>query len=300
MIKTFEELRTAAKELKGKKIAVCMAENEEVLEAVENARKLGIADAVLVGEGKAIKELLQKLSIDENNYEFVEASSKEEGAMLAVKLVGEGKCDVLMKGLVDTSIILKAVLNKEWGLRESKVMSHVALFKVPRYHKMFVITDAAMNITPDVDQKEAILRNALQVTKALGIETAKVAALAAKEKVSDKMQATIDAKELSERNIPGAIVDGPLALDNAISKESAIIKGIDSPVAGDVDILLMPQIESGNVLYKALSYLSESEAAGILLGAKAPVVLTSRADEEEVKLNSIALALLVSESRKDQ
>lgn len=299
MIKTFEEVLRTAAALEDKKLAVCKAENEEVLEAVEMARAKGIAQSILVGDEAKIKSMLKQLGYDETNYEYLNTTEDKETAIEAVKLVSSGKADVLMKGLIDTASILKAVLDKEVGLRFSKVISHVAAFTLPKYHKMLLVTDAAMNIAPDVDAKELIIRNALHVTKALGIETAKVGVIAAKESVSEKMPATMDAAELKKRDIEGAIVDGPFGLDNAVSQESARIKGIDSPVAGDADIVLMPQIEAGNILYKSLGFLAESEGAGIIVGARRPIVLTSRADDEETKLNSIALAILVSESMKE-
>ena len=299
MITTFDEVLKAAAALEDKKLAVCKAENEEVLQAVEMARSRGIAQSILVGDTAKIKAMLTELGFDPNHYEYLNSTDDAETARETVKLVSSGQADVLMKGLIDTAAILKAVLDKEVGLRFAKVISHVAAFTVPKYHKMLLVTDAAMNIAPDVDAKEQIIRNALHVTRALGIETAKVGVIAAKESVSEKMPATMDAAELKRRTIEGALVDGPFGLDNAVSKESARIKGINSPVAGDADIVLMPQIEAGNILYKALSFLSDSEGAGIIVGARRPIVLTSRADEETTKLNSIALAILVSESMKE-
>lgn len=299
MITTFNEVLKAAAALDDKKLAVCKAENEEVLQAVEMARSRGIAQSILVGDTAKIKAMLTELGFDPNHYEYLHSTDDAETARETVKLVSSGQADVLMKGLIDTAAILKAVLDKEVGLRFAKVISHVAAFTVPKYHKMLLVTDAAMNIAPDVDAKEQIIRNALHVTRALGIGTAKVGVIAAKESVSEKMPATMDAAELKKRTIEGALVDGPFGLDNAVSKESARIKGIDSPVAGDADIVLMPQIEAGNILYKALSFLSDSEGAGIIVGARRPIVLTSRADEETTKLNSIALAILVSESMKE-
>lgn len=299
MIKSFDEVLQAAAALEDKKLAVCKAENEEVLQAVEMARTAGIAHSILVGDEAKIKAMQQALGIDPANYEFIDSTDDQTTALEAVKLVSGGTADVLMKGVIDTATILKAVLNKEVGLRMSKVISHIALFSLPHYHKMLLVTDAAMNIAPDVEAKELIIKNALHVTKALGIDQAKVAVVCAKESVSDKMPATLDAAELRERDIPGALVDGPFALDNAVSQDSARIKGIDSPVAGDADIVLMPDIEGGNILYKALGFLTDSKGAGIIVGARRPIVLTSRADEEEAKLNSIALAILVSESMKE-
>lgn len=299
MIKTFDEVLQAAAALEDKKLAVCKAENEEVLQAVEMARQAGIARSILVGDEPKIKAMLSQLGFEVANYEFVHSTNDQETALEAVKLVSSNQADVLMKGVIDTATILKAVLDKEVGLRMSKVISHVALFQLEHYHKMLLVTDAAMNIAPDVAAKELIIQNAVHVTRALGIDKAKVGVICANEKVSDKMPATLDAAELKTKQIDGAIIDGPLALDNAISADSARIKGIDSPVAGEADILLMPDIEAGNILYKSLGFLARGRGAGIIVGARRPIVLTSRADEEEAKLNSIALAILVSQSMKE-
>ena len=192
----------------------------------------------------------------------------------------------------------RQVLDSEIGLRTGKVISHVAVFDVSTYHKVFIVTDAAMNIAPNISQKKEIIENAVELAKSLDIEKPKVAVLASKEKVSPKMEATIHAKELADMNkngeITGCLVDGPFALDNAISKESAKLKGINSEVAGDADILLVPHIDAGNVLYKCLSFLANAKSAGLIVGTKSPIVLTSRADNEESKLNSIALAVLMA------
>lgn len=299
MITNFEAVMDAAAALEDKKLAVCKAENEEVLQAVELARQAGIAQSILVGDEPKIKAMLTELGFDPAHYEYVHSTEDTETALESVKLVSSGAADVLMKGVINTAIILRAVLDKEVGLRMSKVISHIALFKVPSYHKMVLVTDAAMNIAPDIDAKQLIIENALHVTRALGIETAKVALLTANEVVSDKMPATVEAAELSQREIPGAMLAGPLALDNAINKHAAEIKGITSPVAGDADILLVPDIEAGNVLYKSLTFFAQADGAGIIVGARRPVVLTSRADSEQTKLHSIALAILVSESMKE-
>lgn len=301
MITTLAEVRERALAAPGRRtIAVAAAHDGEVLEAIVAARRLGLADAVLVGGAPAIAALLAGAHVDPAGYRIVHEPDPAGAVAEAVRLVADGEADILMKGLVDTSVLLRAVLDADRGLRTASVLSHVAVFEVDRYPKLLVITDAAMNIAPDVDAKEQILRNALHVTRALDIETAKVAVLAAKEKVSPKMQATLDAAELARRAIPGALVAGPLALDNALSAESARLKGIDSPVAGDADVLLVPQIETGNVLYKTLVYLAHAQGAGILVGARKPIVLTSRADDETTKLNSIALATLVAASVRQE
>jgi len=298
LIKTLDEVLEKARERGPKIISVACAQDSDVLMAVDNARKQGIANAILVGDAEKIKSIAAEHGIDVGNYELIDIADLTEASRKAVELVSSGRAQMVMKGLVDTSIILKAVLDKEIGLRTGNVLSHVAVFDVPAYHKLLLITDAAMNIAPDVTAKKQIIENALVVTKALDIDTPKVAAICAKEKVEPKMQATIDAAELQAMNergeITGCIVGGPLALDNAISKEAAEHKKITHPVAGDADILLCPTIEAGNILYKSLSFLTESRSAGLIVGAKAPVVLTSRADSDRTKLNSIALGVLMA------
>lgn len=298
MAKSFEALLELAQRKGPKKVAVAVAQDKDVLSALKNAALLKIAIPILVGDRKKIVAVAEEIHFDLSNIEIIH---EEDGAMacrIATELVSSGKADVLMKGLIDTSVIMKQVLDSEIGLRTGNVISHVAVFDVQTYHKVFIVTDAAMNISPDLNQKKEIIENAVGLAKSLDIECPKVAVLASKEKVSPKMEATVHAKELADMNkrgeITGCLVDGPLALDNAISKESALLKGIDSEVAGDADILLAPNIDAGNVLYKSLSFLANAKSAGLIVGTKAPIVLTSRADNEEAKLNSIALAVLMA------
>jgi phosphate butyryltransferase len=298
VIKNFEDVIKIAKERGPRTIAVACAQDSDVLKAVENARQNGIVAAILVGDAEKITAICKEESIDLNEYKVIDLKDMAEASLKAVELVSSGQADMVMKGLVDTGIILKAVLNKEVGLRTGNVLSHVAVFEIPAYHKLMLITDAAMNIAPDVNQKKQIIENALIVSKALDIDEAKVAIIAAKEKVNPKMPATVDAGELVKMNqsgeLTGCIVGGPFAVDNAVSLEAARIKGIDHPVAGDADIMLCPTIEAGNVFYKTLAFLCDCKSAGTIVGAKAPVILTSRADSEEAKLNSIALSVLMA------
>ena len=299
MIQSLEQLRIPDANKAASRIAVAVAQDAEVLLAVDGARKLGIATAVLVGDEGEIRAIAAKLEIDLSAYEILHVADKVEACRTAVKLVRDGEADVVMKGLVDTSVILKAVLDKEIGLREAPVLSHVAVFEVPGFDRLLYVTDAAMNIAPDVEAKKHIIGNAVKVAHALGNERPIVTALCAVEKVNPKMQATLDAAELAEANIPGCRVMGPLALDNAVSVEAAKHKGITDPDAGKSDILLVPAIETGNALYKSLVFLAKARNAGMIVGAKAPIVLTSRADSDDAKLNSIALALYVAANRKD-
>lgn len=298
MIRSLEQLRTPVVNKPLSRLAVAVAQDAEVLLAVDGARRLGIATATLVGEESEIRAIAQARNIDLSAYEIIHESDKAEACRKAVKLVRDKQADVVMKGLVDTSVILKAVLDKEIGLRQSPVLSHVAVFEVPGFDRLFYLTDAAMNIAPDLECKKHILRNAVTVAHALGNENPIAAALCAVEKVNPKMQATLDAASLVEANrageLGGCTVIGPLALDNAISVEAARHKGITDPNAGRADILLVPAIETGNVFYKSMVFMARAKNAGVIVGAKAPVVLTSRADSDETKFNSIALALKIA------
>jgi len=298
MIRSFDEVLKIAAERGPKTIAVACAEDAEVLTAIETAREKGVAKAVLVGNSEKIKSICFDKEISLEDYDVIDIKDMAEASLKAVELVSSGKADILMKGLVDTSILLKAVLNKEVGLRTGSVLSHVAVFDIKGYDRLFFITDAAMGIAPDLEGKKKILQNAVKAAQALDIEVPKVAVVCAKEKVNPKMPCTLDAEELQKMNesgeISGCIVGGPFALDNAVSKEAAEHKGVTHPGAGEADILLVPNIESGNILYKALVFFAETKNAGILVGTKAPVVLTSRADSDETKLNSIAMGVLLA------
>lgn len=295
-MKTFEEIIKLAKEKGPKKIVVAAAEEKQVLSAIKGAINENIVEAILVGDKIKITDICKEIDLSLDSVEIIDALDVVDASRKAVSLVSSKKADIIMKGFVDTSIILKAILDKEIGLRTGKILSHAAVFELEKYHKILFITDAAMNIAPSLDEKKQILENTVELSHALGIDQPKVAVICAKEKVNPKMIHTVDADKLVKLNendvIKNCIVGGPFAFDNAISKEAAKHKKIDSNVAGDADILLMPNIETGNVLYKALTYFSNSKNAGILLGTKAPVVLTSRADTEEAKLYSIALGVL--------
>lgn len=301
MVKNFDELIKLAIEKGPKRVAVACAQDDDALKAIKEAYEKGIIKGILVGDTDKIKSIANEIGLDLSDFELIHIEDMAEASLKAVSMVSSGEADLVMKGLVDTSIILKAVLNKEVGLRTGNVLSHVAVFDIPTYHKILTVTDAAMNIAPDLKAKKQIIENALAVTKALEIDLPNVGVIAAKEKVTESMPATVDAGELVKMNQSGEImnckVGGPFALDNAVSKEAAQIKGIKDPMAGDVDILLCPTIEAGNVLYKALNFLANAKSAGIIVGAKAPIILTSRADSDESKLNSIALGVLMSNNK---
>ena len=283
-------------------LAVAAAQEASVLEAVCDAYDKGIVQPILVGEPEAIKAAAREArggaGVDIAGFEVVPAADLAGAAATAVQLVKTGRADILMKGILDTSVLLKAVLNKEKGINAGCLASHVAVMEVPTYHKLLVVTDAAINIAPDLPGFVDIIGSAVRVSQSLGVEKPKVAFLAAVEKVNpDKMPCTVTASILTQMNrrgqIRGCIVDGPLALDNAVSRESARIKHIDSEVAGDADILVAPDIQAGNILYKCLLDMAQAKGAAIVMGAEKPVVLTSRADSAETKLASIALASLV-------
>ena len=297
----FDKLLKLAKNTELKKIAIAAAQDEDVLKAVRTAVLEKICIPILIGDKEKIMELSQKINFNLDDIQIIELKDDNEAARAAVSMVNSGEADIVMKGLIDTSIILKAVLDREIGLRTGNILSHAAVFESDKYHKLFIITDAAMNIAPTASEKKQIIENTLPLCHSLNIENPKVAVICAKEKVSHKMQATVDAEILVNMykagQIRNCIVDGPFALDNAISKEAAATKGIKGEVAGDADVLLMPNIEAGNVMYKTLTYLANSKNAGIILGAKAPIILTSRADSDEAKLYSILLAVICSKRR---
>lgn len=301
MIKNFQEVIEKVKSNEIKKVAVAVAQDEPVLEAIRDAKANGMADAVLVGDKVAIEEVAAKIGMDVSQFEIVHEADDKKAALKAVELVSTGKADMVMKGLVDTATFLRAVLNKEIGLRTGSLMSHVAVFEIPAYDRLIMVTDAAFNMYPDLKAKIDIVNNAVKVAKAMGVETPKVAPICAVEVVNPDMPATIDASILSKMNergqIKGCIIDGPLALDNALSEEAAKHKKISGPVAGKADIVLMPNIEAGNVMYKTLTYAANAKNGGILVGTAAPVILTSRADSHEAKMYSIALAALVAANK---
>lgn len=277
-----------------KRLALAAAQDQQSLGAVLQAGADGIIEPLLIGNREEIIRVAGENGYNISNLKIINETGLEKSTELAVKMVSSGEADILMKGKVGTSTLLKNVLNKEWGLRTGKLLSHIAVFEVGTYHKLISVTDVAMNIAPNLQDKIAIVNNAVSCLNMLGIKTPKVAVLGAVEMVNESMQATMDAALLSKMNqrdqIQNCIIDGPLAFDNAVSLESAIHKGIRSEVAGDTDLLLMPDIEVGNVLYKSLVFFAQAKVASMILGAAAPIVLTSRSDSEQAKYDSILLA----------
>ena len=299
MIKKLDALMEAAKKGKIMRLVVAAAQDEDVLGAICKAAEDQLIIPILVGDKSEILKIAEKDGLNVSGYEIIDVIDLVEAAKVSVKMVSDGKGDFLMKGLIDTSILLKAVLDKEIGLRTDRLLSHVMVYETPNYHKLIYLTDGGMNIEPSYDEKVKITENAIDVCRALGNTSVKVAAIAAKEKVNEKMPTTVDARKLQEHCEAGAfgtdvILEGPLALDLAISEESAAIKKFKSNIAGDTDILLVPTIEVGNGIGKTLTYLAKAESAGIIMGAKVPVVLVSRADSYLAKLYSIALGSVVA------
>ena len=295
-MRELKELFEKARHKTGGCVSVAVAQDLHVLEGVWEASEMGIADFILVGDVEKIEELAKEIDMDCSRFQLIHETDEQAACAIAVQMVNIGRASALMKGLVDTSLIMKAVLGREHGIRTGKKLTHLAAFQVPSYHKLLFVTDAAINIAPDLKCKQEIIQNAVDAVTNLGITSPKVALLAAKEKVDVNMPVTLEYKELVEMvnqgEIEGCIIDGPLALDNAVSYDSAKIKGIVSDVAGDADILVCPNIESGNILYKSLAFLAMAKNGGVVLGAKRPIILTSRADGSESKLISIALGVL--------
>ena len=292
MIKKLDQMLDVLKDMDKVVLSVAAAHDEEVLLAIKSATEMNIITPILVGQEDKIRKISDEINFDLNGIKIIDKETIEECAEVAVKLVSSKEADFVMKGLLDTSVILKAVLNKEWGLRTDSLLSHVMVYEADFYPKLLVTTDGGMNIAPNYEQKVKILKNAIKATEPLGLETIKVCALAAKEKVNPKMQATVDAKELEDACKNGefgenVIVEGPLAFDLAVSKEACEVKGFKTEVGGDVDIILMPTIEVGNGIGKAFTYAAGAKSAGIIMGAKAPIVLVSRSDTHESKLYSI-------------
>ena len=302
MGKNFEELFSQLKAVSTKKLAVAVAQDEPVLEAVNLAKDRGVVDSILVGDKAKIEKIAKNIDMDLSKFEIIDEEDPQKATLKAMEFVSTGQADMVMKGLIDTATFLRGVLNKEVGLRTGKLMSHVAVFEIDGIDRLILLTDAAFNTYPDIKAKAQIINNSVMVAKACGIEYPKVAPICAVEVVNTDMPATVDASLLSKMNDRGqikeCIVDGPLALDNALSEEAAHHKGIKGEVAGKADILLFPNIEAANVMYKALTYTAKTRNGGILVGTSAPVILTSRADSCETKVNSIALAALVAESKK--
>jgi phosphate butyryltransferase len=297
-ITNFDQLIASVKKKKRRKLAIASAEGGEIIEAVKQATDEGIISAVLVGDQSKIEELCKQKDLDKSKVEIINTPDSNLTAKVAVEMVREGRAELLMKGKVGTGTLLKAVLDKESGLHTGAFLSHVAVVQIKSYPKLMLVSDGGMNIKPDIMQKAEILKNAIEVAKKLGIDNPKAACLAAVELINPDMQETVDAAglvKMAERgDIKDVTIDGPIAFDAAIDKEAAKMKGIVSPVAGEVDIFLVPDIASGNIFVKSLIYLANAKVGGVIVGAGAPIVLLSRSDSTEAKLLSMALGAIIS------
>lgn len=298
IIKSMDEFIQTAKKLGRKKISVAAAHDEHVLQSINEAYKLGFINAVLVGNKEKILQISENIGLDVLKYEIIKENDNIKAAKIAAEIAASGEAGILMKGSIMTADFLRIVLDKGTGLRTERVLSHVSVFETETYHKLLFLSDAALNIRPDLSRKTDIIQNVVEVVNALGIEIPKVAILAAVETVNPDMQCTLDAaalcKMVDRGQLKNCIVDGPLAMDNAINLEAAIHKGIKSEVAGDADILIVPDIESGNILHKTLVFLLKARSCAIMVGARVPLVVTSRAEDHIAKLNSIALASIIN------
>jgi phosphotransacetylase len=298
----YEELLIKCKSLEPIPTAVAHPCEISALSGAIEAGELGLIIPILVGPRAKIEEVAKSAKIDLGKTKIVDATHSHESAAKAVELVRSGEAELLMKGSLHTDELMAAVVSREGGLRTGRRISHVFVMDVPTYHKVLIVTDGAINIAPTLEDKVDILQNAIDLLTSLGMEKPKVAILAAVETVTSKMPATIDAAALCKMadrgQIKGALLDGPLAFDNAISKEAAITKGIKSEVAGDPDILLAPDLEAGNMIAKQLSFLANADSAGLVLGAKVPIILTSRADSVRSRIASCAVAMRAAHARR--
>ncbi len=298
MLKKISDLHDMARGHSKRRLVLAAAHDAHAMAAVMHAYQNGLIDGVLIGDEVKIREIAEKQRFDLSVFTVINEPDNARAAAGAVKMIRAGEADILMKGNLATAVLLKAVLNKEEGLRTGEQISHLSLFELSAYHKLLGLTDAGMNIAPNLDEKVSIIRNAVGYFNKLGIDKPKVAMLSAVETVNPAMKSSMEASIIAKMGDRGQIknctIDGPLAFDNAISSKSASLKCIESSVAGDADILVADDIDAGNSLYKAFIYFAQAKCAAVILGAAAPIVLTSRADTDETKLNSIALAAAVN------
>ncbi|HDN79520.1 MAG: phosphate butyryltransferase [Chloroflexi bacterium] len=297
-ITSFTQLIEEARRKGPKVVAIAAAHEKEILVAAQDAEKLGLAECLLVGDHTLIRRIADEEDIDISRMMVIHEPDPKRAARKVMELVSLGHAQIAMKGKIETGHFLRAALDREFGIRIGKLLTHVGVFEMPGFNRLIFVSDAGVVVAPGLEEKVAIVQNAIDVALALGIEEPKVAILAATEMVNPKIPSTLDAANLSKMadrgQIKGGIVDGPLALDNAISEESARIKGIQSPVAGKADILITPDIEAGNVLAKAITYFAKGKMAGVVVGGRCPLVVASRSDPHETKLVSMALAILLA------
>jgi len=302
MFKNLNELVDAARAIGGARIAVAAGHDPDAIEALKEAQDMGLAECVLIGNSKKIRTMAEQVGFKLKDEQVVDEMDDALAARKAIGLIRDGKANLLMKGKIGTAGIIRAVLDRETGMRGKTLLSQVIVFEVPGFNRLMLMSDAAINILPNIEQKADICRNAITVAHAIGIEKPNLAALCALELVNSEMQSTVDAAALQamyRRNqITGAVIDGPIALDAPLSRFAAERKGIDSPIVEKTDIFIVPNIESGNILYRAILYFAKGESGGVVMGAKAPLILLSRAETSETKLRSIAISILVAEAQR--
>jgi len=298
MFRSFDDLLAAARARGPVSIAVAAAHDPDVIEALQQARELGLAEGILVGKGSEIRALARERGFDLSDSQIVNEPDPEAAIRQCAALVREGRAGLLMKGKVSTASLIRAVLDKDAGLRTKRQLSQIVVFRVPGFDRLMLLTDAAINIAPTLAQKAELCRNAIAVANAIGIERPNIAALCALELVNPEMPATVDAAALSAMQrrgqLSGCYIEGPIALDASLSKFAAERKGIASPIVENTDIFLAPDIEAANILYRAIVYFAKAESGGIVLGARVPIVLLSRAETAETKVRSIAIGVLMA------
>lgn len=299
MVKSFSDIDRLikGKNIGTKVLSVAAAAEDHVIQAVTQARDIGIIKVILVGDEKKIRDIADENGLDLNGIRIIDCEDPAEASKIAVSLVRSGDAQILMKGLVDTSVYIKAVLDRDNGLRQSRLLNYVAVFETQGFDRLLYMTDPGINIEPTLEEKEIMMRNSVSLAKAMGRDCPNVAFISPIEKINVKMDSTLHAKAIKEKYLGSKdfAVDGPLALDLAVSQEAAKIKGVSSDVCGKADILIVNDIGVGNALYKSLVHFSGAKSGGIVLGASAPVLLVSRADSMETKLNSIKMGVLVSD-----
>jgi len=301
MYRTLDELVEGARTQGPVRIAVAAGHSPECIAALKEAREIGLADGIFIGEAKKIWALADEIGFEIPAHQVLDEPNQAAAAKLAAGMVRDGNASLLMKGKVGTAQLMRAVLDREMGLRTGRLLSQVIVFQVPGFSRLMLMTDAAINIAPTLAQKAELCRNAFDVAHAIGIEKPNLAALCALEQVNAEMPATMDAAALTAMNrrnqISGGFIDGPIALDAPLSRFAAECKGIDSPLVENTDIFLAPDIEAANILYRAILYFARGESGGIVVGAKVPLILLSRAESPETKIRSIALAILLSHTQ---
>lgn len=293
MIKNFEQLKEMLKAMPVKrKVAVVPAQDEHTLEAISHAYRDGMVEPILIGDEPKIREILAQIGTDADKMTIIHVEDPTEAIQKAADMARDGEVDCIMKGKTETGALMKVLVNRERGIRKNDTMSLLAFMESPNYHKVFAITDVGLLTYPSKDQKKAAIQNAVEAFHALGVEQPKVAILAAVEKVNPKMKETVEAAEIKEEGVEGCIIEGPISYDLAMDPASAPIKGYVSPVAGDADLLVVPDIVSGNIAAKTITVIGGGRTGGVVLGAKVPVLLVSRAASADDKYMSIVIAAL--------